>query len=144
MTGIDFHFNMPDKLPYALRLLRKAVSAGAWVTVTGEPELLKQVDAALWTLAAHEFVPHCRAGAEPHLLAHTPLLLTTDPARQSRAEVLVNLGSGVPAGFERFARVIEMVSQDPEDRQAGRSRWKHYADRGYAIVRHDIAVKGSP
>ena len=143
MTGIDFHFNMPEKLPYALRLLRKAVAAGAWVTVTGEAELLKRVDTGLWELSPQDFVPHCRAGAEPHLLAHSPLLLTTDPARQPRAEVLVNLGLSVPPGFERFARVIEMVSLEAADRQAGRERWRHYADRGYAIVRHDIAVKGA-
>jgi DNA polymerase-3 subunit chi len=53
--------------------------------------------------------------------------------------VLVNLGHAVPGGFERFDRLIDIVSADDADRQAGRSRWRHYADRGYAIQRHDFA-----
>ena len=33
MTEISFHFNVPDKLAYACRLLRKAVNAGNKVVV---------------------------------------------------------------------------------------------------------------
>ena len=29
MTGVEFHFNAPDKLAYACRLLRKAAAKGA-------------------------------------------------------------------------------------------------------------------
>ena len=34
MTEVTFHFNAPDKLGYACRLLRKAVGKGANVIVT--------------------------------------------------------------------------------------------------------------
>jgi hypothetical protein len=37
MTEIAFHFNVPDKLAYSCRLLRKAYLSGARVVVTGEP-----------------------------------------------------------------------------------------------------------
>jgi len=142
MTEIAFHFNMPQKLPYVLRLIRKAVAAGARVTVTGAEAQLRTVDTRLWELAPHEFIPHCAAGAEAHVLQHSPVLLTADLSLQSQPQVLVNVGAEVPAGFERFERVIEMVTLDDADRQAGRARWRHYADRGYAIQRHDIQVKG--
>jgi DNA polymerase-3 subunit chi len=56
-------------------------------------------------------------------------------------QVLVNLGGSVPAGFESFERVIEVVTLDDADRQAARGRWKHYADRGYSITRHDLTLK---
>jgi DNA polymerase-3 subunit chi len=143
MTEIAFHFNMPHKLPYTLRLLRKAVAAGACVTVTGEPQALRLVDMQLWELAPHEFVPHCQDVADAAVLAYSPVLLTAQIGGQPKPEVLVNLGPEVPLGFERFERVIEMVSLDEADRHAGRLRWRHYAERGYAIVRHDINVKGS-
>ncbi len=58
-------------------------------------------------------------------------------------QVLVNVGQAVPEGFERFERLIEVVSGDPQDRQVGRRRWKHYEDRGYAIVPHDMAGRES-
>jgi len=47
----------------------------------------------------------------------------------------------VPEGFERFERLIELVAQEDGDRQQARARWKHYADRGYAIQRHDLAQR---
>ena len=54
-------------------------------------------------------------------------------------EVLVHWGSELPpVGFESFARLIELVSLDEADRQVARRRWKHYADRGYPITRHDV------
>ena len=55
--------------------------------------------------------------------------------------MLVNLGAAVPEGFERFERLIEVVTVEDEDRQRARQRWKHYADRGYAITRHDLAAR---
>ena len=55
--------------------------------------------------------------------------------------VLVNLGDGVPEGFERFERMVEVVGGGEEDRASARDRWKHYASRGYAITRHDLAAK---
>ena len=44
MTEIAFHFNAPDRLAYTCRLLRKAVSAGARLVVTGPAEALDRLD----------------------------------------------------------------------------------------------------
>jgi len=139
MTEVAFHFNAPDKVGYACRLLRKAAATGARVVVTGEPDLLRELDVALWTFAPLEFVPHCYGASATHQVqARTPIVLA-DAARSSpHQEVLVNLGAPVPDGFESFERLIEVVTEDGEDRQQARQRWKHYADRGYAIVRHDL------
>ena len=53
-------------------------------------------------------------------------------------EVLVNLGLEPAAGFESFERLSEIVTGDEDDRTAARLRWKHYAERGYAITRHEV------
>jgi DNA polymerase-3 subunit chi len=95
----------------------------------------------LWTFAAQDFVPHCHAGAAATILTHTPIVLATATSAEDAGDVLVNLGAAAPAGFERYARLIELVSQDPDDRASARQRWRHYADRGYAISRHDWAVR---
>jgi DNA polymerase III subunit chi len=140
MTGVEFHFNAPDKIGYACRLLRKAVGTGAKVVVTGEPVLLRELDTALWTFSALDFVPHCygdTGGAA--VLAASPVVLSDSAQSAPHHDVLVNLGARVPEGFERFERLIEVVTLDEEDRQHGRRRWKHYADRGYAIERRDRA-----
>ncbi|MDZ4145642.1 MAG: DNA polymerase III subunit chi [Burkholderiales bacterium] len=143
MTEIAFHFNASDKLAYTCRLLRKAVASGARVVVTAEPPTLQQLDVALWTFSALDFLPHCAAQATPEVVARSPIVLTGVPADAPHQQVLVNLSDNLPDGFERFERLIEVVSGDAADRQAARQRWKHYADRGYAIVRHDVMQKES-
>lgn len=142
MTEVAFHFNVPDKLAYACRLLRKATGVGSRVVVTGEPELLRRLDTELWTFSALEFIPHAHvASAEAQVVAASPVVLTDSPRGTPHQQVLVNLGGAVPEGFERFERLIELVSQDDQDRLQARTRWKHYADRGYAITRHDLATR---
>lgn len=144
MTEVAFHFNAPDKVAYVCRLLRKAVGAGARIVVTGGPQVLSQLDQALWTFSPTDFVPHCQQAADALLVANSPVILAESPQATPHQQVLLNLGEGVPEGFERFERLIEVVGLNDADRQAARSRWKHYADRGYAITRHDLALKGSP
>lgn len=142
MTEVTFHFNAPEKTGYACRLLRKAVASGAKVVVTGEGSQLRELDTALWTFSALEFVPHClAASASPAVLAASPVVLVESARGAPHQQVLVNLGSTVPESFERFDRLIEVVGTAEEDRQRGRARWKHYADRGYAIVKHDASPK---
>ena len=141
MTEIAFHFNAPDRVAYTCRLLRKAVASGARLVVTGPPEALDRLDAELWTFSPTDFVPHCRAPSEPDMLAASPVVLTSETDTAPHHQVLVNLGIAVAPGFERFERVIEVVGLDDADRQQARGRWRHYADRGYAMTRHDLAPK---
>ena len=141
MTDVMFHFNAPDKLGHACRLLRKAVASGAKVVVTGEAGVLRELDAALWTFSALEFIPHCLGNAPATVLSASPVVLTQSARTAPHHEVLVNLGGAVPEGFERFERLIEVVTVDDEDRARGRERWAHYKDRGYAITTHDLVAR---
>jgi len=147
VTDIGFHYNAPDKLSYACRLVRKAVATrGMRVVVVGEAQWLDAIDAGLWQLAPTEFVAHCRGDAPAHVLSRSPVILADEGAESAalpHRELLVNLGTQVPAGFERYERLIDIVSNEPDDRQIGRARWRHYADRGYTIQPHDFARSAS-
>lgn len=143
MTEVAFHFNAPDRVAYVCRLLRKAVSSGAKVVVTGLPDTLQQLDSALWTFSPTDFVPHCQLESDARLVAASPVILAPSIQSVPHQQVLLNLGELVPDGFDRFERVIEVVGLDDDDRQLARSRWKHYAERGYAITRHDLNLKTS-
>lgn len=141
MTAVEFHFNAPDKFAYACRLLRKAALKGAKVAVTADPAFLRELDTGLWTFDALEFVPHCTAGAPSTVLDATPIVLCESPRSSPHHEVLVNLGDQVPEGFERFERLIEVVTLDEDDRIAARPRWQHYKSRGYELKRVDLVLK---
>jgi DNA polymerase-3 subunit chi len=134
LTEVAFHFGAPDKLAYAVRLLRKAVGSGARVLVLAPPALLQQLDAALWASAPTDFLPHCLIDA-PEKLRSLSLVVLADEGSVVNAPdlpVLVNLGAQMPQSFEHHQRVIEVVSTDEEDRATARQRWKTYAAQGYA------------
>lgn len=142
MTEVTFHFNVADPVDYAGRLVRRAAGTGARVVVTGEAGMLERLDAELWTASPTDFFPHCHAAsAEPHVLEASPVVLTPNARATPHHQVLVNLGGGVPQGFETFERLNEVVSQHEDDRQQARARWKHYATRGYAIRRYDAMTR---
>ena len=125
MTEIDFHFNMPDKLGYACRLLRKAVGGrNARVVVVADGATLDALDQMLWTFSPPEFIAHCRSTAESQIVSRSPVVLADSAdAPSPHRQVLLNLGAELPAGFERFERLIDTVSGDDDaDRSAARKR----------------------
>jgi DNA polymerase-3 subunit chi len=95
----------------------------------------------LWTFNAGEFLPHCLWDAPEHVLTRSPIVLLTAERLEHapHRDVMLHWGPRMPPpGFESFVRLIELVSLDEADRQSARQRWKHYADRGYPITRHDV------
>ncbi|MEY2890537.1 MAG: hypothetical protein RJA98_445 [Pseudomonadota bacterium] len=137
MTDIQFHFNVADRLNYGCRLLRKATRAGVRVAVVGPGGLLNRLDQALWTFEPTEFLPHLRWRGDAVPTAaqqRTPIWLLDDEALAPDCSVLLNFGATPPTSFEQFGRLIDLVSADPEDRDVGRQRWKHYASLGHKVT----------
>ena len=146
MTEITFHFNAQDKMDYACRFFRKAYHLQAQVVVTGPVSSLESLDRALWTLTAQDFIPHCLLEAPAHVLKRSPIVLAdkvSDLHALPHHQILLNLADVVPTGFEKFERVIELVSTEAIDREFARARWKTYQDRGYAIIKHDLKQKSA-
>jgi len=148
MTEVAFHFNVPDKLNYICRLLRKATQAKARVVVSGPADALKTLDEALWTFSAQSFITHCWANdALPQTQLSQVVLQNSDSPTQETVlphhEILLNVGNPMPQGYETFERVIEVVGLSDEDRSHARERWKNYAKRGYSMVKHDLTPKGA-
>ncbi len=138
MTAVAFHLQVPDKLAYTCRLLRKAVARNSTLVVTGAAHTLEQVNQDLWTFSATDFVPHCVDQAADRVLHWSPVVLTETPNSVGLKNILINLREDVPDGFEKFERVIEIVSPDDVDRQHARRRWKHYANAGFTPTKYDI------
>ena len=67
-------------------------------------------------------MPHCYDGAsaDAAVLAASPVVLADIRRAAPHQQVLVNLGGAVPEGFERFERLIEVVSCEEDDRQQAR------------------------
>lgn len=139
MTRIEFHFNAPDRLTYTCRLLRKVHASQLRAGVVGTQTFLAHLDQALWTFSALDFIPHALVQAGQPAVPGCAVVLADSVAALGPVDVLVNLGEQVPEGFESVARLIEIVTSDDLDRAHARSRWKQYTQRGYDLVRHDLA-----
>lgn len=139
MTQIEFHFNSAERLRYTCRLLRKATGQSLRVGVVGSEATLRQLDAALWAFSDVDFLPHCSAEDAPDLQQASPIRLHPEPLQLSGLDVLVNLGDEVPAGFESFPRLVEIVANDEHGRMEARQRWRHYKALGYALKQHDLS-----
>lgn len=138
-TEVAFHFNAPDRVGYACRLLRKAYLKGARLWVRVPATELDRLDQALWVSQPGDFLPHSRQGDAPELMRHSPIHLDTGAPDPAGRQVLVNLCGDLAPGWNGFARVIEVVTQSEEDRQLARDRWRTYRVQGVEPLRHDLA-----
>lgn len=136
MTNIDFYFNAEDRLQVACRLAGKAMKQNQRVLIYApQAELAARIDKMLWTWPATGFVPHCAVHAP--LARETPVLIASGDETPEGCEILLNLGADCPPHFERFPRLLEVI--DEAGREAGRSRYRFYKERGYRIANHDLA-----
>lgn len=143
MTEVSFYTGVPERFDYACRLLRKAVLQGAKVTVCAPMQQLERLDRSLWSFEATEFVPHLRwsAGQGRALtpaMQETPVWLVEAADLAPHHDVLLNLGDDLAPGFETFARVLEVVSTEAHDAEAGRRRFKLYRDQGLTVKHHEV------
>jgi DNA polymerase-3 subunit chi len=148
MACVDFSFGTSDRLRSACQLLHKHYLAGQRIVVyCSDGTRLAAFDRMLWTFDDTSFVPHVLASSS--LAVETPVVLTaSEPqaaaaliAMESPAPWLLNLDDQCPPGYQRFDRLLEVVSNDPADRQAARQRWRHYAAEGYTVQSHDLAAQ---
>jgi DNA polymerase III subunit chi len=138
MTRIDFHSNVPDKIAYACRLVRKARSADCQIVILAkDAQQMAALDEQLWTFSEHDFLPHVTL--DDPLAAQTPILLTTnDKMEAPHHQILINLSDAPPGHFARFERMFEVISSDEADKSSGRERYRYYQQRGYPLT-HFVA-----
>ena len=140
MTSIDFYFNAEDKLQVACRLAGKAYAQKKKLLIFApDAQTAHRVDRMLWISPQLSFLPHCLA--DDPLAPQTPVLISAGGGDAPECEILLNLGAECTPLFERYARLLEVIGQDDEDRSRGRGRFRFYKERGYAIGSHDLAAR---
>jgi len=141
-TRVDFYV-LPEAsdegpLPTACRLCEKAVGSGKRVHVHApDDELAREFDRLLWIYKQGGFVGHERIGTSDDPAPASVLIGTGEPL-PSHHDVLVNLAPAVPAFFDRFERVLEIVAGDTATRAVSRNRFKFYRDKGLAPETHKL------
>ena len=142
-TRVDFYVlaatDQRTRLTTACRLVEKAYEQGLRVAVrTSAPAETVEIDELMWTFSDRSFVPHGVWPADADFAAATPVLISSGALPDSHRDVLVNLGTDVPADFATFSRVCEVVAGDEDARRRGRLRWRGYRDAGLAPETHNL------
>lgn len=142
MTEVEFHTGVADRIGFACRLLRKASRRGVRVLVTAPAEDLAALDRALWVFEERDFIPHVRVpGAPAAVAARTPIWLSPQvPGDAAAPRVLLNLGAEAPPDLSALERLIEVVGNEPDEVERGRSRWRAYKQAGLQIKHHTAAA----
>jgi len=141
VTRVEFYSNAESRLQAACQLIARAFQQGLRVVVYAPEESAgRTIDRLLWTFQATGFIPHCTA--HQPIAPETPVVISAGDEDLAHHQVMLNLHDESPPTFSRFERLIEVVGRDEEDRKLARSRYRHYRDRGYEIVHHDLARDG--
>jgi DNA polymerase-3 subunit chi len=141
-----------ERWAFACRLTEKAYMRDLSVVIVNDTLADAQaLDDLLWTFNERSFIPHkvCAdehsmdPAAKVHLTALSPApaaspagsaALPTVPA----ADLLVNLTARLPAHWERYPRIAEIIDADDERRRLGRERFKTYRDLKVTLETHQF------
>lgn len=124
----------------ACRLAEKAVDRSHEVLINTESDQdCARLDELLWTFSQGSFLPHRRLGSSQKESRGEPVLLGAGIEPEDGSwDLLINLAPDVPEFFSRFERVAEVIGAEPENKAAGRERFRYYRDRGYELHTHHI------
>lgn len=137
MTQVFFYHGASDKIAAACALI-----SGAWakrkamLVYAPDQPVADSIDRLLWTRDQLSFIPHCRADSP--LAAETPILIADRLEQVAQTERLMNLSSEIPAAYQRFQSLIEVVGQEEEERQAARERVRFYKEQGCEVRYFDL------
>lgn len=140
MTRIEFYFNVADTQQAIVNLVQAAIVKRRQIMLFATDEkMVSDVSVSLWQNKPESFLPnvelnHFHASATPVVIALQGSDLTPDLMQD---DMLINLTIKEPSFFSRFTQLVELVSNDEQDKQAARARFKFYRDRGYEIMSID-------
>lgn len=143
MTRIDFYVFEGEMTAHdrvICRVIEKAWHHGHRVYLNCDaPDLARRFDDMLWQFRDTSFVPHGLSEAVGETGdADVPVLIGMNADTVAEPDVLANLAAEVPATVSRFARVIESAGYDDQTRQAARSRYRYYQERGFPLHTHKL------
>lgn len=137
MTQVFFYHGASDKVAAASALISGAWAKGKpMVVYAPDKPVADSIDRLLWTRDPLSFVPHCRANAP--VAAETPILITDHLENPPQTDRLMNLSRDIPAAYERFHSLIEVVGQEEDERQAARERVRFYKEQGCEVRYFDL------
>lgn len=137
MPRIDFYIlaahSTEARTRFCCRLATKAWRDGHRVFIRTDSEATAEaIDALLWSAKPTSFIPHGRQSDD----GETPVVIDTAP---QPGDLLINLAQDMPEDWQQRLRVAEVITADPQVKDAGRQRYRDYHQAGSKPHTHNIA-----
>jgi DNA polymerase-3 subunit chi len=133
----------PSRLGFACRLVEKAYKLQNRIHAhAADGKMATALDDLLWTFRQGSFVPHellADGGREPLAPVTIGFAESGPVSGLPPADLLINLAPEVPAFFNRFPRIAEIIDASPASREAGRARHRFYRAQGLEPETHEVA-----
>ncbi len=124
---------------FACRLTEKAYLRDMSVVIVNDtPADAQALDDLLWTFNERSFIPHKVCADEHSMDSAVKVHLAALPVALPAADLLVNLTASLPAHWERYARIAEIIDADEDRRRLGRERFKTYRDLKVTLETHQL------
>ena len=139
MTQVNFYaLSSPDqesRRQFACRLAEKAAQLGHRVFIqVDSAEQAAAMDTLLWQFKPSSFVPHALAGSA----VSEPVIIGTEARQAEYEDVFINLSGHPCQHLTRYQRVNEIMSNDPDELQAGRQSYRFYQQKGLQPETHKL------
>lgn len=146
MTQVNFYTlsseDEQSRWQFACRLAEKAAGLGQSVFLQVEhDDAARQLDSLLWEYRPSSFLPHGLATDRDSNIQHagTPAVLVgTSTQDATGLDILINLSSEPCVEPDKFQKINEILSADPEILAAGRVSYRSYQNLGYALETHKL------
>jgi len=139
MSRVDFYI-LPEGSGidrFACTMTTKAWSKGNRVHIhTQSEENASKFDDLLWVYKDTSFVPHEIFAGD--INDETPVTIGYGNSFPEPSQVMINLGSDIPAFASNFERVVEIVGANESNKQLARQRYRQYKEADYEIHNHKI------
>ena len=124
---------------FACRLTEKAYLRDLSIVIANDTLAdARALDDLLWTFNERSFIPHEICQDERSMDPAAKVHLVALPAPAPGADLLVNLTARLPADWERYPRIAEIIDADEERRRLGRERFKTYREFKVALETHQL------
>lgn len=143
MPQIDFYllpYDHEDAIhAFIARLVEKAFNSDHKIFIyTDQVEQARHLDERLWCFRAESFLPHERVNQNAPSPATAINLSEVQAPDALPKDLLINLNNDIPDSFIQYQRVIEIVSQQPAQKQRAREHFKQYKAQGFTPSTHEI------
>jgi DNA polymerase-3 subunit chi len=138
---VDFYLLTSDQPQarglVACRLLEKAYYKGHRVYVFCDNQKDAEfIDELLWTFRDDSFIPHNLQGEGPE--PPPPVQIGYDKEPRGFNDILLNMSQQIPPFYNKFKRVMELVSNVEAEKEQSRAHYKEYRSKGCELHTHNI------